>query len=83
VRATGPEGTLVLGDAPWFETPDGRVIPLVELPEAARPAVAELEAAHARWRDRDHPFFADPDEEPALEPDADTEDRLRALGYLE
>jgi arylsulfatase A-like enzyme len=83
VRATGPRGALVLGEEPWFETPDGRVLPLDEVPDASRPTMAALEAAHARWHERDHPFFEDRDGEQALEPDADTEDRLRALGYVE
>ncbi|HKJ25277.1 MAG TPA: sulfatase [Myxococcota bacterium] len=84
VRATGPEVSLVEGRENWFEDASGAVIPIDAVPPEESARLAELREAQAAWRERPLPRIEGlSDETPALRPDADTENRLRALGYLE
>jgi len=84
VRATGPEVSLVEGRENWFEDASGAVVPIDAVPPEESARLAELREAHAAWRERPRPAIEGLADEPrAFRPDADTTERLRALGYVE
>lgn len=85
VRTTGPAGSLVLGEEEaWFESEPGRPIDLDAVPPEARPRLDALRRAHEAWVARPRPRIEGlSDAHEALEPDEDTAERLRALGYVE
>ena len=86
VRTTGPDGSLMTTRRrAWFEDTEGQLHSLDSVSPEAERTVMELREIHARHEERVLPGVIDSAvaEGQHLDPDADTRDRLRALGYID